>query len=119
MAKQAKLRSVATPQRKKRPPGLQISVGWQYNGGVYRLDPWHTREIRAAFPEARVIEDGLLLGYNETRDYELYHKPFYEQIAQMVTGLTPEQIGQMGGVRFYYPEADEIIWEWHPQKPNA
>jgi len=113
----------ATKQQRKplwpKAPGLQILVGWQYNGGVYGLDPWSEDKIQEAFPEARMIEDGMLLGYNETRDYERFHKPHFEQIAQMLTGLSPEQIGRLGGIRIYDTEAKKVLWTWRPPAANG
>jgi hypothetical protein len=96
-------------------PGLVISVGWQYDGGVYGLDPRSKRRIREVFPDA-LINPGILFGYDKTEDYNRFHRPHWETLAQILTGLTPEQIGQLGGVYIYDPMAETILWRWDPQK---
>jgi hypothetical protein len=93
--------------------GLLIDVGWQGDGGVYQLDLRSEERIHEAFPEAVVI-GGMLLDYDKTKDYNRFHRPYWEQIARMLTGLTPEQIGRLGGVRIYDPVARKVLWEWHP-----
>src|SRR5262249_10783549 len=109
------------PQRRRvkvEEPGLRIAVGWQHDGGVYELDLASIRKIQKAFPEARII-GGMLIGYDRERDYERYHKPDFEQIVRMLTGLTPEQIGQLGGVRIEDPLAEKDLWAWKPGDANG
>jgi hypothetical protein len=120
--------SKTSKKRKKQPDdwedpikvdeAIYIGVSWQGDGGVYGVDPLSEDRIRAAYPEALVIEDGLLLGYDKKRDYNRYHRPYWEQIAKMLTGLNEEQIASLGGVRFYDTAADQVIWAWKPQAVN-
>lgn len=94
---------------------LRIVVGWQGDGGVYRLDLASERRIREAYPDALVISDGMLLGYDKKRDYNRYHRPYWEQIARMLTGLNDEQIANLGGVKMYDTIARKEIWSWMPR----
>jgi hypothetical protein len=92
---------------------LIVEVGWQYDGGVYEVHHWSEDRIRAAYPEA-VINPGILLGYDETEDYERFHRPYWPQLVQMLTGLTPEQIAALGGVEIRDDEKEKTLWTWHP-----
>src|SRR5262249_39752777 len=98
--------------------GLIINVGWQGDGGVYQLDLDSEERIRGTFPEANIIKD-MLVGYDEKGDFERFHRPHWQQFALMLTGLMPEQIGQLGGIRIYDPVAEKVLWEWDPAKPNS
>ena len=104
--------------RKPRTGPLEIAVGWQGSGGVYQLQPWDEDRVREAFPEAVLIPT-MLVGYDQTRDYERFHRPYWEQIARMLTGLTPEQIAHFGGIRFWDAETEKVLWEWHPDAVTA
>ena len=101
--------------RKPRTGPLEIAVGWQQDGGVYELQPWDEDRIREAFPDA-VIIPGMLVGYDETEDFERFHRRYWQQIALMLTGLTPEQIARLGGIRIWDPTAKKVLWEWHPEQ---
>jgi hypothetical protein len=95
--------------------GLRIIVGWQGDGGVYQLDLASEKRIKAVYPEAPVISDGMLLGYDKKRDYNRYHRPHWQPIARMLTGLNDEQIARLGGIQIYDPVAARAIWSWVPE----
>jgi hypothetical protein len=109
-----------TRPKKGKPPegGLQIDVGWQLDGGVYQLDLASIRKIQKAFPDAAIVGD-MLIGYAKTMDYRRFHQKYWQQIAQILTGLTPEQIGQLGGIRIFDPAADSELWAWQPRGANG
>jgi hypothetical protein len=109
---------MAKATRKNRTGPLEIAVGWQGDGGVYEIQPWDEDRIREAFPEAIIIP-GMLVGYDKSEDYERFHGRYWQQIALMLTGLTPEQIARLGGIRIWDPEAEKVLWEWHPDPVMA
>jgi hypothetical protein len=109
---------MAKATRKNRTGPLEIAVGWQGNGGVYMLQPWDKDRVREAFPEAVVIPT-MFIGYDEAEGYERFHRPYWQQIALMLTGLTPERIARLGGIRIWDPEAQKVLWEWHPDQVVA
>jgi hypothetical protein len=98
--------------------GLVIEVGWQQDGGVYMLDGRSKKLIRERCPDA-VINPGTLLGYDKTEDYNRFHRPYWEVLAQIMTGLTAEQIAALGGVSIYHPVEKRIIWRWDPASLKA
>jgi hypothetical protein len=104
--------------KKKREPepetGIVIEVGWQYDGGVYGLDPLSEDRIREKYPDA-LINPGILFGYDETEDYNRFHRPYWETLAQIITGLTPEEMATLGEVTIYDMDNGKVIWRWKPK----
>lgn len=103
-----------TRQRKLLDKALVIEVGWQGDGGTYSLHPASRERIQEAYPEA-VISPGIFLRYDKTHDYERFHRPYWEHIALMLTGLKPEQIAKLGGVHLWDPVKDVELWVWKPE----
>jgi hypothetical protein len=93
---------------------LFMEAGWQGDQGVYGLSSWTKDRIREVYPDALIIPV-ILMGMDKAGDYERYHRPYWEQIARMLTGLTSEQIGRLGGIRLVYLPAKKVLWEWHPE----
>src|SRR5438046_837827 len=109
MTKTAK--KIAKKEGPKPDRGIVIDVGWQQDGGVYMLD-WRSKDlIRQSYPDA-IINPGTLLGYDKTEDYNRFHRPYWEVLAQIMTGLTPEQIAALGGASIYDPAEKKVIWRW-------
>src|SRR5262245_34900671 len=104
---------VRAPRKKPANEPLEIDVGWQNNGGVYGLEPLSEAAIQEAFPEA-IIHPMIMIGHDRSGDIDRFHRRHWPQLAQMLTGLTAEQIAQLGGVRLYDQEAEKTIWEWRP-----
>jgi len=98
--------------------GIVIVVGWENNGGFYKLNPISEDLIREHYPDA-LINPGILLGYDKTEDYNRFHRPFWETLAQMISGLTAEQIAALGGVAIYDPDNEKVIWRWVPGSLKA
>src|SRR5262245_33336928 len=98
--------------------GLQIEVGWQSDGGVYVLESLSKSLIRRIYPEA-VINPVIVVGFDDSEDIDRFQRPHWEQVARMLTGLTPEQIRHLGGVRLYDHDAKKIIWRWNPPTSNS
>ena len=42
--------------------------------------------IRERYPDA-VINPGILLGYDKTEDYNRFHRPYWEALAQIIDGV--------------------------------
>jgi hypothetical protein len=109
---------MAKAPRKPHTGPLEIAVGWQGNGGTYQLQPWDRRRIREAFPEAVMIPS-IFIQYDEKEGYERFHRPYWQQFALMLTGLTAEQIARFGGIRLWDAETEKVLWEWYPDSVTA
>jgi hypothetical protein len=94
-------------------PGLWVRVVWQSGGGTYSLPPTTELKIREAFPDA-LMNRHIFIGFDETKDYNRYQRPIWDTLVQLLTGLTPQQIAQLGGVSLYDMEAKKVIWRWDP-----
>jgi hypothetical protein len=97
---------------------LEIDVTWQHDGGVYALAPLSEEAIREAFPEA-VLPRMIMIGHERDWDIDRLHRPHWQQLTLMLTGLRPEQIAQLGGVRLYDQDAEKTLWEWQPAPANG
>jgi hypothetical protein len=95
-----------------------MRVGWDWEGAVYVLHPWAERRVEQAFPQARMIRK-VFLGYEKKEDFEALHGPYLPTVGAMLTGLTLEQIGQMGGLRLIDAVEESLVWEWRPALPRA
>ena len=93
--------------------GLLVLVGIQPDGGVYQLYPTSRLRVEEAFPRAKMFRS-LVLHHRRDSDFEDWHGPVWERVVELLTGLTLDQIAQLGGVRIYDPEGDRVLWEWKP-----
>jgi len=94
---------------------LMVAVKLGLQGATYALDALAEHRVKATFPQARGLPL-VALGYTSEQEFEERHRPYWEMIGQLLTDLTPEQIGKLGGMRFYEPLADfRVIWEWTPE----
>ncbi len=103
MARNGRIRKGTTP--KTDPPGtpLIIDVGLGGHGAVYELDPLSFDRLRAAFPKARPAAF-INVGYDpDGTDFEEQHGATWPLVAQILTGLTAEQMQTLGGVRIHDP----------------
>ena len=99
---------------------LVVHVGRHANYTIYVLEGATEDRLKEAFPRLRRIPR-VILGYASPEDFVPLHSPHWPYISTMLTGLTPEQIGQLGGVRLYDPswKQEEVIWEWRPHVTHA
>jgi hypothetical protein len=104
---------MADKMKKLAQDALLVVVGIQHDGGVYQLDPLSERRIEEAFPGANILPV-VVLGHRNESEFERTHRRHWEDVAKLLTGLTPEQITQLGGVRIYDPEGNRVVWQWKP-----
>jgi hypothetical protein len=90
---------------------LLVRVGLNAGGSTYALDPLSEDRVREAFPEAHGLPM-VFFGYNTPGEFDTLHRPLWPQAAQLLTGLTMEQIGQLGGLKFSDAKTEATIWEW-------
>jgi hypothetical protein len=97
---------------------LVIRVGWDWEGAVYVLHPWTKRRVQQAFPQARMIPK-VFLAYEKKEDFETLHGPYLQIVGAMLTGLTVDQIAQLGGLRIIEAVEESVVWEWRPTLSRA
>jgi hypothetical protein len=87
---------------------LLINIGRQSDGCTYQLNPKSRAEIRKKFPGVKSAPS-IFVGYETQSDFESIHGPMWKQIATMLTGLSWDQIEEMGGVSMYDPMVSEVM----------
>lgn len=82
---------------------LRIHIGRQSDGCSYALHPRSASRVKEAFPSAR-IAPRVFVGFDTQAAFEEAHGPIWDQIAQLLTGLTHAQLQALGGVELYDPD---------------
>jgi hypothetical protein len=92
------------PRLKTAPLGerIDIAVGRQADGGAYELDPLSRKLIERRFPGLEPPRQ-VFLAYPKREDFKRVHGPLWRHVALMLTGLTDEQLEELGGFRIYDP----------------
>jgi hypothetical protein len=98
---------------KSSPEPLLMGVALETAGATFSLDPLSLDRIREQYPEARGLPL-VCFGYDNKQEFETRHASLWELAATLLTGLSPEQISRLGGVRLYQPVSGKVYWEWRP-----
>jgi hypothetical protein len=112
------------PAKKRRLPRRQtegpliMRVHLEANGSTYSLDVLSRLWVEEQFPKARGLPL-VFFGWNKEEEFESLHGPLWPLAATLLTGITMEQIGQLGGIRLEEPLKTKVIWEWRPDDPTA
>jgi hypothetical protein len=93
---------------------LLICIAIQHDGAVYDLDSQSEFRIKERYPDATPLES-IMLGHRREADFERLNRPRWEPMVLLLTGLTPEQIADLGGVRIYDIEQEQVVWQWKPE----
>ena len=93
---------------------LLIGLGIQHDGAVYSIHPLGRLRMQERYPDV-VPLDCVMLGHTRAADFEKLNPPRWEPMVLMLTGLTPEQLAHLGGVRIYDTEDGGVVWEWKPK----
>jgi hypothetical protein len=94
--------------------GLLITVGNQGDGGVYGLYPTSRLRIEESFPETKQLRS-VKLGQYRASDFDSLQPPRWEAVIPLLTGLSREQIVQLGGVTMYDTDNDRVLFQWPPE----
>jgi hypothetical protein len=94
-------------------PEIIIDVGRQMDGATFHLSP----RTSARLAEQKLgppFASSLFVAFPTKGAFERDHSSMWTQIAMLLTGLTADQIEQLGGFRFVDPVADrEVLFESH------
>jgi hypothetical protein len=82
---------------------LVISIGRQSDGCVYGLDVLSRARLQELHPGAHRVPV-VFVGYGSKQEFEALHRPMWPQIAQMLTGLSPRRLRELGGVELHDPD---------------
>jgi hypothetical protein len=79
-------------------------------GADFTLHPHSRALLQRRFPQARAVSS-VSIETSALHDFEQQHGPIWEQIVQVLTGLTPPQLAQLGGYRIVDPIHDQTVFE--------
>jgi hypothetical protein len=89
---------------------IEILVGRQSDGCTYSLHPTSRKLIRRRFQSARLVPS-LFIAADTRADFEAAQGPVWDQIAMILTGLSKQQMDELGGVRVYDPVNKRVLPE--------
>ncbi len=89
---------------------IDVLVGRQSNGWTYALHPNSLQVIRKHFPAVHP-RPSIFLGRDAQSDYEVASGTRYDQIAVLLTGLSLEELAELGGYRIVDPITDLVLHE--------
>ena len=87
---------------------VNVLVGRQSNGLTYALHPNSLQVIRKHFPAVHP-QPSIFLGRDAQSDYEVASGTRYDQIAVLLTGLSLEELAELGGYRIVDPITDLVL----------
>jgi hypothetical protein len=91
---------------------IVVDVGKQMNGATFRLSHRSETMLASRIPGWSPPSDSLFVAADTQWDFERMHGPTWTQVVMLLTGLSEEQIRDLGGVRFVSPaDHDEIVYE--------
>lgn len=89
---------------------IVVGVGKQMNGATFQLSP-QTRAILASAPSAQLPASSVFVAFDTRRAFEEKNGPMWAHIVMLLTGLTEDQIADLGGYTFVSPTDEEILFE--------
>jgi hypothetical protein len=93
-------------------PEIIIDVGKQMDGATFRLSP-QTNARLTAQKLGNPLASSIFVTFTTQEAFERNQGSMWTQIAMMLTGLTAEQIEELGGFRFVDPADREVLFESH------
>jgi hypothetical protein len=90
---------------------VTIYVNPQSEGCTFQLRLNGRNRIRKKFPLVEPWKKPIFIGYQAWDDFERNDWSVLLQVTRLLTGLSEDQVDQLGGVRFYDPSAERTLWE--------
>jgi len=79
---------------------LEIVVKRQSDGYIYGMRPTTRNLVRKRFPESKMVTN-VFIATNTNGDLEASQGSIWDQVVKILTGLTDEQIEELGGYTVY------------------
>ena len=96
--------------RSENTPKSVVDVGRQINGATFRLSH-KTRNFLASRRRTPPTPSSVFVSSDTRSDLEHYHGALWTQIVMILTGLTEEQIYELGGFEFVTPADKKTLFE--------
>jgi hypothetical protein len=102
------------PLQEACPPGplgpLDIHIGRRSDGCAYGLHPHSSTIIRKRFPKARPVE-AVFIATPMKDGLEAAQGAIWDQVVRILTGLSEQQLAELGGYRIYDPDSQKYLRE--------
>jgi hypothetical protein len=79
------------------------------DGETYAVEARSLKRVRAAFGSAAHVRPRIFIAHETLADYEHVHGAVAPQIVMLLTGLSEEQLGPLGGVIFRDPVTERDL----------
>jgi len=87
---------------------IEIYIGRQGDGCTYQLHPKSRKRIMEHYPSIDPASR-LFVGYPTKNEFEKIHGPILKHVVMVITGLSEEQINELGGFSIYDPVSEKEI----------
>ncbi|MEM7531217.1 MAG: hypothetical protein AAF639_03500 [Chloroflexota bacterium] len=90
--------------------GLLVRAGPQFHGFTFRLEP-----LDRAWVENNILNKqrvpSVYIGLDKASDFSQIHDDILNQIFMLLTGLTIEEINELGGIKIENPLTRQIVYD--------
>jgi hypothetical protein len=90
---------------------IEVAVADQGNGAVFQLTPRTRQMLEARLPGWARGPRGVFLEAERRWDFSLMRDPMWAQVVMLLTGLTEQQIQELGGFTFVDPVDHGVVFE--------
>ena len=91
-------------------PQIKIYVNQQLDGCTYRLDPKSRGLLRGRESHTEPVTS-VFISYDTKTQFEWTHGSVWRHVAELLTGLTTEQLEALGPVVFVEPKDESTVFE--------
>jgi hypothetical protein len=92
---------------------LDVYVGRGEEGLTYALHPNSRTLVRQRFPHTLLLQS-VSVDPDDLNDFEQNQTVAQDRVVQLLTGLSGEQLEELGGYRIYDPVRDRVVREAPP-----
>jgi hypothetical protein len=91
---------------------LIIYATREFDGFTYQLDPSSQRRARQQLGNQAKTFPRIFISYEVKENLDKLVGPVASELVLLLTGLSEEDVGRLGGVEFRDPNTDEALFFW-------
>ena len=90
-------------------PKILIDVGIQRDGYTFRTDPRSRVWLEKTYPNQPRVAS-VFIGFDQHQDLQQIPQSIWQQVVQLLTGLSFEEINQIGGFVVTDPQTEQEVF---------
>jgi hypothetical protein len=90
-------------------PHIIIQINDQQDGYVFRLRPRSRLWLEQEYPEKYRVAS-VFIGFDKAEDVRQVQEPVWQQVANLLTGLLPDELNQLGGFAIINPSTGATVY---------